>query len=209
VGTGSLTLTGSDSYTGRTIVGAGKVVLGTNAQTPVLTLGGADIRAGELILDYSDGGPDPVAGVRSLLTTGFNQNPKFSTSQIRTSNTPDARKGIGYIDATGASQVSIAYTYYGDADLDGAVNTADFTALAAHFNNTALANSGTPAWYEGDFNYDGKVNALDFNMLAANFGQSNPASPLGLGTVLPEPAGLMMLFVVSGSITRRRRRTGS
>ena len=65
--------------------------------------------------------------------------------------------------------LTAAAIFSGDADLNGIVNTADFAALAAHFNQSGQN------WLSGDFNGDGKVNALDFNAIAANFGQALPA----------------------------------
>ena len=50
-------------------------------------------------------------------------------------------------------------------NLDGQVNSADFTRLAQSFNQTSKN------WWDGDSNFDGKVNALDFNLLAGNFGR--------------------------------------
>jgi hypothetical protein len=90
----------------------------------------------------------------------------------------------------------IRYTYLGDANLDGIVNTLDFTALAANYNST------TVLWTAGDFNYDGVVNALDFNALATNFGQFLSSSPLG--TVVPEPTCLVFTSILV-TICRSRR----
>src|SRR5256885_3032080 len=48
----------------------GTVVLGKNAFAPVLTnAGGADVKQGRLVFDYSGGGTDPVSQVQSILTT--------------------------------------------------------------------------------------------------------------------------------------------
>jgi fibronectin-binding autotransporter adhesin len=204
-GTGTLKLSGSNDYSGKTVMAGGTLLLGKNSFMPILGAGAAvDMQSGWLVLNYS-GGTDPVATIRSILTTGFNQTPKFNSTAIRTSNAADARKGIGYSDTTGLSQVAIAYTWYGDANLDGTVTTGDFTALASHFGNTGLAASGAPRWYEGDFNYDGKINALDFDLLATNFGQTLPAP--ALGSLLPEPsAALILLFT---PLARRKRRCWS
>jgi hypothetical protein len=89
-------------------------------------------------------------------------------------------------------------TFTGDANLDGAVNTADFTRLAGRFN------TATQLWSDGDFNYDGTVNALDFNMLATNFGLFLTADPI-LGTVVPEPMTLALLPMLLLSRRRCRR----
>ena len=61
-------------------------------------------------------------------------------------------------------------TAAGDTNLDGMVNTVDFTTLASHFN------SADAPWSSGDLNYDGRVNAADFALLAENYGQSASAS---------------------------------
>jgi hypothetical protein len=91
---------------------------------------------------------------------------------------------------------SCVYTYSGDLNLDGVVNTADFTMLALHFNNT------NAVWTYGDCNYDSKVNGLDFNALATNFGLSVAASP-ALGSIIPEPDMLIAICVLSLAVRRR------
>ena len=199
LGNGTLTLTASNTYTGITTITGGTLVLkGSGAQTPVLTGGGADLKSGKLILDYT-GGSDPVTSgnLRTILASAYSSN--FASGQIHSSNVQDIRKGIGYIDNTGSSQVSMMYTYYGDLNLDGQVSTADFTTLATSFNQ-----SGT--WQQGDFNYDGKVNALDFNALASNFGATPITSQPVLGSLVPEPGmlGVVAIGALCGTVRRRR-----
>jgi hypothetical protein len=87
----------------------------------------------------------------------------------------------------------------GDTNLDGRVNTADFAALASHFNTT---DGGV--WMQGDFNNDGIINALDFNVLASRFGQSMTAP--ALGGLVPEPSAITMLSLVLCTLVARRRR---
>ena len=199
LGNGTLTLTASNTYTGITTITGGTLVLkGSGAQTPVLTGGGADLKSGKLILDYT-GGSDPVTSgnLRTILASAYSSN--FTSGQIHSSNVQDIRKGIGYIDNTGSSQVSMMYTYYGDLNLDGQVSTADFTTLATSFNQ-----SGT--WQQGDFNYDGKVNALDFNALASNFGATPISMSMPLpGALVPEPTSLIGI-ALGAFMTRRRER---
>jgi hypothetical protein len=125
----------------------------------------------------------------------------------------------GVVSALSSGQIEVKYTLLGDANLDGLVNAADFTILAANFNQPVTG------WDQGDFNYDGLVNAADFTDLAANFNQSvnNAASAgdvaaldafaaangLSLPTSsVPEPASLGLLaFGAGGILARRRRRT--
>ena len=92
--------------------------------------------------------------------------------------------GIGYADGAdgivsglSSGQIEVAYTLLGDANLDGLVNAADFTILAANFNQPVTG------WDQGDFNYDGLVNAADFTDLAANFNQSASGAGASAGDV--------------------------
>jgi hypothetical protein len=86
--------------------------------------------------------------------------------------------------------------FTGDANLDGVVNTSDFTAMASNYNNP------TANWLQGDFNGDGIVNAIDFNMLASNYGSGS--SGAALGSVVPEPATLFSVCFLA--FLRRTRR---
>jgi hypothetical protein len=101
----------------------------------------------------------------------------------------------------GSSAVLIAYTFSGDANLDGSVNALDFGALATNFGAT------DGVWTSGDFNYDANVNSLDFNEVAVNFGQSmaSPAAP-GFGALVPEPTSVSALAMTMGLSWRRRNR---
>jgi hypothetical protein len=89
------------------------------------------------------------------------------------------------------------YTLAGDTNLDGVVNTSDFTRLAANFNGTGKD------WFQGDSNYDGKVNALDFNAIATNFG-AVPTAP-ALAALVPEP--IAPLALAAGALLMRRKRS--
>jgi hypothetical protein len=122
---------------------------------------------------------------------------------------------------------SLFSTYYGDANLDAAVNGVDFALLAGNFGKTGQT------WETGDFNRDGSVNGSDFALLAQNFGRSQPAALdgaaasatardwlaveafaaergihlTGAGTSVPEPgAGAAALATAYGLLRRRRRR---
>jgi hypothetical protein len=63
----------------------------------------------------------------------------------------------------------VRHTLAGDATLDGRADIADFSNLAAGFNNPR-------GWTGGNFNYDATVNIVDFSLLAANFNQSAAGS---------------------------------
>jgi hypothetical protein len=158
-----------------------------------------DLANNSLVIDYSGSVGTLVNDTRLLLENG----------QL-TSSSGDSRHLLGYADnetlglsAFGGQQVDstsmlIKFTYGGDSNLDGKVDSSDFTAMAQNFN------SSSAVWQSGDFNYDGTVNALDFNLLATNFGQpALPDAPL-TGVSVPEPASLIWLAVIGAAAAVRR-----
>jgi autotransporter-associated beta strand protein len=195
-GTGTLTLTGANVYTGRTTVQAGTLRLGTAAQSPVMTTGlGADIAGGRLVLDYTSGSTLP-ATVVSLLKTSFDAN--GLTSGRIMSSTATASRGIGWTNDTTALQVILAPALYGDANLDNTVNFDDLLILAANYNGSAKS------WTQGDSTYDGAVNFDDLLKLAANYNQSMAGEwALALASV-PEPTTLALLGAGSLLVLRRK-----
>ena len=199
LGNGTLTLAGSNNYTGLTTIMGGTLALkGSGAQAPVLSGGGADLKAGKLLLDYT-GASDPITNIKTILGNAYASN--FASGQIHTSNIQDVHTGIGYRDNIGSSQLMLMYTYYGDTNLDGQVNTADFMTLASDFGQSSSAT-----WQQGDFNFDGVVNALDFNAIATNFGATPilMSAPL-TGTLVPEPASLFAMAVGIRFMAGRKR----
>ncbi len=86
-------------------------------------------------------------------------------------------------------------TFAGDFNLDGTVNTLDFTIMAANFNKSGIE------FPQCDANFDGVVNVLDFNAVASNFGQTafaaGSSSAPAAGKVAPlsaSPAPRTSLF---------------
>ena len=134
----------------------------------------------------------------NILHNGYATGFTTPTDQIH-SSTAGGNIGLGWLDDTVSKTVTVARTYYGDANVDGNVNTSDFTLLASNFN---VASGGV--WAMGDFNYDGKVNALDFNALATNFG--SPAVAPVLGSLVPEPGSMLLAAAAGIAILGARRR---
>jgi len=110
---------------------------------------------------------------------------------------------FGTVDST---SVLIRLTRYGDADLNGTVNSDDFNRLASSFGTNGNV------WSQGNFNYDalGTVNSDDFNLLAGNFGLSasaggpTPEDWANLAAAVPEPAG--SIFVLAAGLLAGRKR---
>jgi autotransporter-associated beta strand protein len=207
-GPGLLVLAGDNAYLGPTIIDAGALALRktptANPWRPVLDgPGGADVRGGALVFNYAENS-SPAAQVLAILDAGYDQTPKFATGALR-SSTATAQHGLGWLDDPASSRLTVAYTRYGDANLDGQVNLQDFDRLAVNFGALGAV------WSQADFNYDGSVNLQDFNRLAGNFGlgatgpEVTPQDWAALAAAVPEPlsaaAPLMALLVA-----RRNRR---
>jgi autotransporter-associated beta strand protein len=126
-----------------------------------------------------------------------------------------AAGSLGMFDGTypAATDVLVKYTYFGDANLDGAVDGSDYTLIDAGFHNKTLTG-----WMNGDFNYDGVVDGSDytlidnaFNTQRASLG-SNPLAILAGSTAqvaaVPEPASAGWIAMGTlGLLLRRRRMT--
>ena len=209
-----------------TIGASGKAQLATNTGGETLsaltinTGGSLDLTNNHLIINFS--GSDPISTIRGYLTTGYAAG-AWNGNGIDTSAATSGL-GLGYADGSdgvvsglSSGQIEVKYTLYGDANLDGVVNGADFTILASNLGKSVTG------WDKGDFNYDGVVSGSDFTLLTANLGKqangadvSLPASDFaaidafaaanGLMADVPEPRSGMLLIVGGFGILMRRRR---
>ena len=194
--------------TSNTIAGATLVPAAALNGTGVL-----DLTNNALLINYT--GASPLSTIAGDLKTGYNSGSwngvgiqSSSAAAVAISaNIHKTALGFGEASTLGIGTFAghtidnttliVAYALAGDANLDGQVNTSDFTAMANHFQ------ASTNLWTSGDFNYDGKVNALDFNQIATNFGATFSDLPV-LGSLVPEP-GVVALAIVAPFLTRRRR----
>ena len=67
---------------------------------------------------------------------------------------------------TAATDFLVKYTYYGDADLNGVINGADYQQIDNGFGQHLTG------WFNGDFNYDGVVDGTDFALIDNTFNQN-------------------------------------
>jgi autotransporter-associated beta strand protein len=109
--------------------------------------------------------------------------------------------------------ILVGYTYYGDTNLDGAVDGSDYTNVDNGFNNHLTG------WVNGDFNYDGKVDGSDYTLIDNAYNMQGPSlgvNPAGLiassteqiagSSAVPEPTSLGLLVMAGIPMLRRRRR---
>ncbi len=197
-GVGGLTKTGLGTldfsnatlnYAGTTTIAAG--TLRTSITSLISLLGGSATTAvnvqsntSKLLIDYT--GFESYKSLydeamQSILQTSYNSaGGHFASGMIYSPTATAAGNALGWND-NGSNQITVAYTLYGDANLDGVVNGADLGAVLANFGST----SGT--WYMGDFNYDGSVNGADLGVVLANFSQHISAT-----AAVPEPSSLLL-----------------
>jgi hypothetical protein len=196
----------------------GTGVLRVNRTISVGPAAALDFAAGNIVNDYLAG--TPIADFRAAIASGHAGGTWVGPGI--NSSTAAATPGIavGYAEASAIfpvfpatfagetiddTTIVLRLTRYGDADLSGQVNLADFNRLAAHFNRSGV-------WSDGDFNYDGVVNLPDFNLLAANFNLS--ASPDGptpqdwanLAAAVPEPGALALFLALPMCLRRAGKR---
>jgi endonuclease/exonuclease/phosphatase family metal-dependent hydrolase len=114
-----------------------------------------------------------------------------------------------------ASDVLAAYTYYGDANLDGKVDGSDYSLLDSAYSANRLSPGKYTGWFNGDFNYDGVVDGSDYTLIDNTFNHQGVQLTASLATVtaeiasqspVPEPATAGLVGLMIGVLARRRRR---
>jgi hypothetical protein len=203
----------------------GRVLL-TGGADKVVRVGAVEVPSGQLdladnaaVIDYT--GTSPLADIRGYLAGGHNGGSWNGSGINSSSAAAEPGHGLGYAEASAIftsfpatfagesvddTSILIRYARYGDANLDGSVNLADFNRLAASFGSSGAT------WSQGDFTYDGFVNLNDFNRLAANFGLGasgttvTPDDWAALSAAVPEPAGAGAAVMALSALVRRARR---
>lgn len=157
-----------------------------------------DVLTSSISFDYQ-GEVSPAAQILSQLKSGYRDG--VWNGEGITSSAATSAMGLGWVDTAGARSLLVKYTWNGDTDLSGRVDSMDFNALMLGYGQTTVG-----IWANGDFNYDGRVNSSDFNCLAGNFGAQTVGS---LGTVVPEPAGGAIVASLVALSAQRRRNSGT
>jgi hypothetical protein len=134
--------------------------------------GTIDMTNNGLYIDFGSAS-DPITTIAGYLKSGYNSGAWTGTGIDSSSAAVNPSYALGYADGIDGvvsglitGQIEIAYTLYGDANLDFSVNGADFTILSGNFNDYVLG------WDKGDFNYSNTVNGEDFTLMSGNFNQN-------------------------------------
>ena len=122
-----------------------------------------------------------VATVSALAGTGFNAGLWTGYGLASSAAAASRRTALGVVQNVGttgaalyatfdgvavsATDVLVKYTYYGDANLSGTVDAADYSRVDAGYVTHATG------WANGDFNYDGTVDGSDYSLIDDSFNQ--------------------------------------
>jgi autotransporter-associated beta strand protein len=180
-------------------------------------IGRLDVDNNALAIDYPTAGPSVLDTVQNQIKSGFNSGAwggnGIDSSAAAATATNTVKTALGYGEASvivgpsggtwkgqsvDGTAILVAYTLFGDANVDFTVDTTDFNLLASNFSQSGKH------WTDGDFNYDGTIDTTDFNLLASNFGQVVPAAPLG--TLVPEPTSITLAAIGAVALMGGRRR---
>jgi rhamnogalacturonan endolyase len=148
----------------------------TNAWTGSIDLGGNDmiVTAGNLATltnELKSGSNNGSWNGKGIASTAAAADATYRTAlgvmqDDGTTTTFDGR-------ATVSGDVLVKYTYYGDTNLDGVVNVADYTRVDAGF----ISKGTLAGWLNGDFNYDGSIDGSDYTLIDNAFNtQAVPAA---------------------------------
>lgn len=186
-GAGTLVLTVAGAFSGGVVVEEGTLVV---QHVEALAAGTLDVRAGATVRVDVGYGAVPLAGltldlggridlgtgqitvapggfdeatIRSRLIAGRNGgNWAGATGIGSVAAPPGSNRAIGYRVAGGT--LRMAWASFGDANLDGSVNSIDTTLvnMARRFNAGPVAGVN---WASGDYDYSGAVNSIDITLM--------------------------------------------
>ena len=155
---------------------------------PTATL---DLTNNNLIVDYEEEGDNPFENIEDWIRSGLNLSdplPWWDGTGITSSEARDNLQlttGLGVIDndddewAIGdledlegepvdETSILVKYTYTGDANLDGIINSHDYDRIDSNWLNWkyhGIVPDGGWRWAVGDFNYDDSISSHDYDLI--------------------------------------------
>ena len=146
-----------------------------------------------LACDFDASGECDIADLDGLLYDGINdQDLAYDIDQSGTVDVADVEL---FLDTAGKANVGEAYVF-GDADLDGDVDSVDLNAIGVNWQSVNASS-----WAQGDFDGDGDVDSVNLNSVGVNWQHGVPAR-----ATVPEPHGYSVYLVVLLGIMILRRR---
>jgi autotransporter-associated beta strand protein len=195
------------------LLNSGKIDLGNNDMD--LPLASLSTITAEIQQGYSAGGWNGSAGIcsssasantRHLTAIGVILN---GTTYGNSYGTLRSFDGI----YPASTDVLVKYTYYGDANLDGAVDGSDYTLIDNGYHKHLTG------WGNGDFDYDGVVDGSDYTLIDNAYNTqgttlgSNPATliaaiatQIASSSSVPEPVDLSLTTIAGFGFLLKRRR---
>ena len=181
------------------VVGGGRVVVPSAAAAAadgtVLDVGEVDFAGGTLDLGRNAMvvHDDDLATVTAAATTGFAGGAWTGPGLASAAAAADPRHllAVGVVPVTAAGtflgrptvpgDVLVRTTLYGDANLDGVVNAADYSRVDAGF---VMHLTG---WANGDLNYDGAVDGSDYALIDNAFNQQGAVAAPAVAVAVAAP----------------------
>ena len=180
------------------------------ADGTVEVTGPLDLATGHLVIAYD--GASPFSTILAEVAAG-SAGGAWDGVGIRSSAAaadPRDATALGIVDD--GEKVTVDYTWYGDANLDGVVDSNDYDKIDTAWTlwtHEGLAPEGGFRWFVGDFDYDGTIDSNDYDRIdkawllseGAPLGSTIPPAPT------PEPATLALVgFGLVAAALRRQPR---
>jgi autotransporter-associated beta strand protein len=205
-----------------TAISVGTLTIGTGGQLELnnnaLVVASSTLSAVNTLVKegYNSGRWNGTTGIIST-AAGTNASHLTALGVIQNSTNGSPSGPVLYTSLDGQTgltdgDVLVKYTYYGDANLSGKVDSADYTRIDGGYLNHLTG------WFNGDFNYDNVVNGSDYTLIDNAFNTqgaslasviASPTDQIGNGTSsVPEPTSLGLLAIGAVGLLGRRRRNG-
>ncbi|HEY1685156.1 MAG TPA: dockerin type I domain-containing protein [Tepidisphaeraceae bacterium] len=211
-----LTVEQSSAVSSASVVAQLQLNQGTTRVSSLTITGGAkvDLTNQALVIDPATG-PAPTSQIAAYLTSAYD-NGAWDLGGIGSSSVANNKgTSIGYVENDALANpytnfvgqpvdnnaVIVAYTWLGDLNLDGSVDSTDEALMGKIPTTGPLA--GQIGWFDGDLNYDGKINADDWALFQLGDAEQKTNT---LNWSVPEPGVAAMLALGAASLGIRRRR---